>query len=99
MTTEEKKAAVAAVAAVGRDATSDNWTKRRRVMHWALLYIGLHLAWLQMLSKHDAFDTQVAMALIAGAFGIIGSYIFGATWDDKNKRNAMVDAAAPAAEA
>jgi hypothetical protein len=96
--TEDTKAKVAAVAAVGRDATSDNWTKRRRVMHWALAYIGAHLAWLQLVSQHDAFDTQIAMALVAGGFGIIGSYVFGAVWDDKNKRTALVDAAAPPPE-
>jgi len=31
--------------------------------------------------------TQVVLALIALAGGVIGSYVFGATWDDKNARN------------
>jgi hypothetical protein len=96
--TEEKRAAVAAVAAVGREANSDNWAKRRRVMYWALIFIGANLQYLIIFGKPDGLRENIAMALVAAGTAIIGSYIFGAAWDDKNKRTALVDAAAPAGE-
>lgn len=88
--TEDTNAKVAAVAAVGRETTGDNWTKRRRVMLWSLLFIGANLQYLIVFGKPDGLRENICVAVMAAGTAIIGSYVFGAVWDDKNKRTALV---------
>jgi hypothetical protein len=92
VTEETKAAAVATVAtraAIVREATSDNWKKRRRIMHWALLFIGANLVYLQKFAPDDALHQQLGIGFIGAGTAIIGSYVFGAVWDEKNKRDAL----------
>ena len=63
------------------------WTKRRRRIDLTLIFCAGLIAWLSERHPDSAMTTQVVLALIALAGGVIGSYVFGATWDDKNARN------------
>lgn len=60
------------------------WKNRRRVIFGSLLYIAGLNAYLAALGE----DTRVNETLAAGslllAAAIIGSYVFGAVWDDSN---------------
>lgn len=62
------------------------WKNRRRTIFGTLIYCALSSAYL--ISPIAETDPEVAkMALMMNAIlaaGVIGSYVFGATWDDKN---------------
>jgi len=60
------------------------WKNRRRVIFGSLFYCAGQLAYLAALGA----DTRVNEMIVLGSFvlagGVIGSYVFGAVWDDKN---------------
>lgn len=66
-----------------------SWKVRRRIIHATLIFCVFCVCWI-MFSK----DTRsVAEVIVMCAFGLgaatIGSYIFGAVWDDKNYMSAL----------
>lgn len=69
-----------------------DWRRRRRVIYGALLFcaggVAFALAW-----PGDATGApvrgQIAMGLVLLAGSVIGSYVFGAVWDDHNARQAL----------
>ena len=69
-----------------RTLYDDNWKRRRKVMFLALIYIAVVVLWIVVDGADTALNQQVAIALIAAGTAIIGSYVFGAVWDDNNKR-------------
>lgn len=69
-------------------APPGTWTKRRRLINLTLLYCAAMVAWLSERHPESAIAGQVVIALIGLAGMVLGSYVFGATWDDKNARNA-----------
>jgi len=64
------------------------WTRRRRIIHMTLLYCAAMVAWLTERHPDSPMVSQVVLGLLALAGAVIGSYVFGATWDDKNAREA-----------
>ena len=44
------------------------------------------MVWLTERHPDSPLVSQVVLGLIALAGGVIGSYVFGATWDDANAR-------------
>lgn len=66
---------------------SKRWVIRRRIINLTLLFCASCVIYLML--KGD--DTQLSQSIVNGAFllagSVIGSYIFGATWDDKNDRD------------
>lgn len=64
---------------------SPQWTRRRRVVFATLAYCAGMNGYLVALGA----DTVLHRALAEGAFmlagAVVGSYVFGATWDDRNK--------------
>ena len=69
----------------------DNWKIRRRVVFGALGYIAIMLAYIVLVGTDSALFGQVAVGLIGAAVAIIGSYVFGAVWDDNGKRRLMAE--------
>jgi peptidoglycan/LPS O-acetylase OafA/YrhL len=69
----------------------DNWKIRRRVVFGALGYIAIMLAYIVLIGTDSALFGQVAVGLIGAAVAIIGSYVFGAVWDDNGKRRLMAE--------
>lgn len=65
------------------------WTQRRRIIRWTLAFCGAAVGYV-IVWPGDAITAPVrsaiAMALVALAGSTIGSYVFGAVWDDHNAR-------------
>ena len=64
-----------------------NWRIRRRVMFMALTYIATCITYILIFGQDTAVNQQAILALIAAGVSIIASYVFGAVWDDNNKRS------------
>lgn len=65
-----------------------SWKYRRRIIHAVLTYCALAVAGLTVRYPESALVAQTVIALIGLAGGVIGSYVFGAVWDDANARKA-----------
>jgi hypothetical protein len=67
----------------------DNWKIRRRWMKWLFFYLAANIeaiiCW-TIYAGGNALGVQLAMTLIGALIGLMGFYIFGATWDDNSKR-------------
>lgn len=66
------------------DISNDNWKFRRRVVFSTLAFCALAVGYL-IVKGNDQSTLQwnIAMGLIILAASVIGSYVFGAVWDDK----------------
>ena len=77
--------------------SNPNWKMRRRTVIVSLLFCAWAIAYtmLKTYGVKGCEDSRVAETVITMAFGaavpIIGSYVFGATWDDKNKLQAKAE--------
>ncbi len=60
------------------------WTLRRRIVHSTLIFTGGALVYLLGWGADTRLNETIATGLIALAAATIGSYVFGAVWDDKN---------------
>jgi hypothetical protein len=67
---------------VGRD----NWQFRRVVVFLSLLFSAGIILWIVISGTDSTLYREIAVAMIAADVAIIGSYVFGAVWDDKSKR-------------
>lgn len=67
------------------------WKQRRRIIHGTLAFcagaVG-YIVWAPGDAITAPVHATIATALIALAGGVIGSYVFGAVWDDHNARRA-----------
>lgn len=66
-----------------------SWKIRRRVIWSTLAFCALMVGWLGLMGEDTALNQSIANGLILLAGGVIGSYVFGAAWDDKNVMNAL----------
>lgn len=64
-----------------------SWKLRRRVVFGTLFYCAAMVTYLVIWGKDTSLNAQIGVALIGLAVMVIGSYVFGAVWDDKNIRN------------
>ena len=64
--------------------SGDRWKHRRRLVYAALIYCAAMVAWLGVVAEPSSLREQLALALVALAGAVIGAYVFGAAWDDKN---------------
>ena len=66
-----------------------DWTRRRRIIQWSLWFCAGVITYV-VLFPGDAITAptrgSIAQALIAFSGSVVGSYVFGAIWDDANKR-------------
>lgn len=62
------------------------WKHRRRIIYGTLLYCAAAVVWLVERHPESPTAVQVVIALIGLAGAVIGSYVFGAVWDDANAR-------------
>lgn len=62
-----------------------SWTRRRRFMYLVTGFCMATVTWV----LYRGTDTVVAQTVVVAAFttliSITGAYVFGATWDDRNK--------------
>lgn len=67
----------------------DGWAIRRRVMILSLLYCAGNVQYLLMFGLDSQLNRELGSTLVYAGVAIIGSYVFGAVWDDKDRRNTM----------
>lgn len=60
------------------------WKKRRRILYLSLIFICVSLIYIIFKGTDSVLYQQISIALIGAGTLIIGQYIFGAIWDDKN---------------
>ncbi len=60
------------------------WTIRRRIIHATLVFSACVLIYLIGWGGDTRLNETIATGLIALSGMTIGSYVFGAVWDDKN---------------
>lgn len=61
------------------------WTNRRRVIFGTLLYCAAAIAYLIFRGEDTRLHQDIASGLILLAASVVGSYVFGAVWDDSRK--------------
>lgn len=66
------------------------WAIRRRIIVSVLAWACSLVTYLAIWGKPTSLSEAIATGLILLIGSVIGSYVFGAAWDDKNKRNAEV---------
>ena len=60
------------------------WENRKRVIFLSLIFCAFCILYVMLTGEDTKLnETIVTMSFIA-AISIIGSYVFGAAWDDKN---------------
>jgi hypothetical protein len=71
------------------DIKPSEWKRRRHRLDLALFTILVWVSWILWKGQDLALYQQSAIALIAGGVALLGQYVFGAVWDDKNYMNAL----------
>lgn len=60
------------------------WDKRRRIIHLTLLFCAGVIVWMLLNGEDTALNQSIATGVLILAGSVIGSYVFGAAWDDRN---------------
>ena len=60
------------------------WTVRRRIVYLTLLFCAFCVLWIMIRGDDRGVNEVIVLGAFGLAFSTIGSYIFGAVWDDKN---------------
>lgn len=67
------------------------WLVRRKIIIWSLIWLGSLVTVISGHSLYTGRESSLQETIIIAAFtlfgSIVGSYVFGAIWDDKNKRS------------
>lgn len=64
----------------------DNWPKRRRYMTAVLAWAMLNVDYILIFGQDNALNQNALFAMVTLIGSIIGAYVFGAVWDDADKR-------------
>lgn len=73
----------------------DGWPIRRRVMFASLLFCAGNVQYLMIWGADTSLNKEIATTLLWTAAAIIGAYVFGAVWDDMNRRDTMTEYGMP----
>lgn len=72
-------------------AVRPSWKIRRRIVIVTLLWCGAMVTYLAVWGRDINLSETVANGALLLMASVIGSYVFGAVWDDKNQTQAEVD--------
>jgi hypothetical protein len=61
-----------------------SWAVRRKVIFAALVFCAACVVWVMVWGDTRSVNDIIVMCAFGLAFSTIGSYVFGAVWDDKN---------------
>jgi hypothetical protein len=61
-----------------------SWRIRRRIIIGTLLFCAGEIIYLTLLGKDTSLEETIANGVLILAGSTIGSYVFGAVWDDRN---------------
>ncbi len=68
----------------------DRWRHRRRLVYASLIFDVVIIVASLLLAAYRGLPEALANTTITMAFthggGVLGAYVFGAAWDDRNKR-------------
>lgn len=73
---------------------NDNWPIRRRYLGVSLIWMAANVEWI-IWRGLDALSVQLALSFVAAVVALICAYVFGATWDDREKRLRMPRVSVP----
>ena len=73
----------------------DNWRVRRKWMLASLIWMSVNVQYLVLWGKDNALHQNALITFLGAIVSILCFYIFGAVWDDKDKR-AQLGAPTPA---
>lgn len=60
------------------------WTHRRRIIYGTLIFCAFCISYLMFRGSDTRLNETIVNSAFLLAGGVIGSYVFGAVWDDKN---------------
>lgn len=67
------------------------WLVRRKIIIWSLIWLGVLITTITIYTllkeRESSLQETIAIAAFTLFGSIVGSYVFGAIWDDKNKRS------------
>lgn len=67
------------------------WAQRRRVLWFALVSIVTWVSWILYKGGDSALSLQSMMILVPALLVLVGQYVFGAAWDDRNYMKSVVE--------
>lgn len=72
------------------------WRRRFMFMKWSLIFCGANVQAIVIYAmvkgvSDNPLLVQLGLGMLFTAAGIIGAYVFGATWDDKSFRDALAN--------
>lgn len=70
-----------------RNAFRSSWTMRRRIIISVLVWCGAMVTYLSILGRPIQLSETAVNGLLLLMASVIGSYVFGAVWDDKGGLN------------
>ena len=76
---------------VVKDLMEDGWPIRRRVMFAAMLFCAGNVQYLLIWGTDTSLNKEIATTLLWVLGAIIGAYVFGAVWDDMDRRDTMLE--------
>jgi hypothetical protein len=71
------------------DVPRPSWRIRRRVIVATLLFCAGEIVYLTGWGKDTDLASTIANGVLILAGSVIGAYVFGAAWDDRNVMTAM----------
>lgn len=72
---------------VDRNHNGKRWRIRRRIIVGTLLYCAAMVGYIGIYGEGSSAQEAIATSLILLAGSVIGSYVFGAVWDDKSNKD------------
>lgn len=69
-----------------------SWFYRRWTAIGVLVWCGLLVTFLAVFGKPDSLREAIATGALLLMGSVIGAYIFGSAWDDRNKDKAVIEA-------
>lgn len=69
-----------------RDQTpvKTDWKIRRRIIYFTLMFCLFEIVYLTVFAQSTELNETLANGTLLLAGSVIGSYVFGAVWDDRN---------------
>ena len=61
-----------------------SWAIRRRIIIGTLIFCALEVIYLTLYAEDTDLASTLANGILILAGSVIGSYVFGAVWDDRN---------------
>jgi len=68
-----------------RNVEGSSWNVRRKIIVISLIYAAIVVGYLTLYGDDNRLHESIATSMVLFAGSIIGSYVFGAVWEDRRK--------------